>query len=76
MANSANHHLPDLAFVRLKQIIGDPRAVPPIPPLIPVSRSTWWDGVRSGRYPPPVKFGPRVTAWRVADLRALVEAAK
>ena len=40
---------------------------------IPVSRSTWWAGVKTGRFPKPVKLGPRTTAWRVEDIRALVE---
>ena len=42
---------------------------------IPVGKSTWWDGVKSGRYPKPVKLGPRITAWRVEDIRALIEGA-
>lgn len=65
--------LPETGFVRLTSIIGDAKADPPIPPLYPVSRSTWWAGVRSGRYPQPVKLGPRITAWRVSDIRALIE---
>jgi predicted DNA-binding transcriptional regulator AlpA len=40
---------------------------------IPVSRSTWWAGVRSGRFPKPIKLGPRITAWREADIRQLVD---
>jgi predicted DNA-binding transcriptional regulator AlpA len=65
--------LPDTGFVRLPQIIGSAKAHPPIPALIPVSRSTWWAGVKSGRYPQPVKLGPRITAWRVEDIRRLIE---
>ena len=64
--------LPDIGFLRLWHIIGDPRAEPPIPPIIPVKKTTWWEGVKSGRFPRPVKIGPRVTAWRVEDIRALV----
>ena len=64
--------LPETGFVRLPCIIGDAKATPPIPPLYPVSRSTWWEGVRSGRYPQPVKLGPRITAWRVEDIRSLI----
>ena len=41
--------------------------------LIPVKRSTWWAGVKVGRFPKPVKLGPRTTAWRVEDIRALIE---
>lgn len=65
--------LPETGFVRLPNIIGDAKADPPIKPVYPVSRSTWWEGVRSGRYPQPVKLGPRITAWRVEDIRALIE---
>jgi len=66
--------LPPAGFLRLPQIIGDPKANPPIPALIPVSASTWWAGVKSGRYPQPVKLSERCTAWRVEDIRALIEA--
>ena len=59
--------LPTSGLMRLTSIIG------PNGP-IPVSKSTWWAGVRSGRYPKPVKLGPRITAWRVADVRALINA--
>jgi len=67
------HHLPEIGYLRLPQIIGDPKSVPPIPPLIPVSKSTWWQGVRTGRFPKPVKLGPRTTAWRIEAVRALIE---
>jgi prophage regulatory protein len=40
---------------------------------IPVSRSTWWAGVKSGRFPSAVKLGPRTTAWHAADICALIE---
>jgi prophage regulatory protein len=58
--------LPGGGLLRLSEILA-PRGP------IPVSKSTWWEGVRSGRYPKPVKLGPRITAWRVEDLRALIE---
>ncbi|MGH8629658.1 MAG: helix-turn-helix transcriptional regulator, partial [Burkholderiales bacterium] len=54
--------------------IGDPKSDPPIPAVIPVCKSTWWQGVKDGRYPQPVRtLGPRITAWRVSDIRALIE---
>jgi len=59
-------------FLRLPQIVGNPKAEPPIPPLIPVSKSSWWAGVKSGKYPKPVKLGTRTTAWRVEDIRDLI----
>jgi prophage regulatory protein len=53
--------------------LGDPKADPPVPPIIPVSKSSWWAGVKSGRYPKPIKLGPRTTAWRVDDIRRLID---
>jgi prophage regulatory protein len=65
--------LPETGFLRLSQIIGNPKADPPVPAVIPIGRSSWWEGVRVGRYPSPVKLGPRTTCWRVEDIRALIE---
>jgi predicted DNA-binding transcriptional regulator AlpA len=58
--------LPKVGFVRLNSILA------PQGP-IPVGRSTWWAGIKSGRFPKPVKLGPRTTAWRVEDIRNLIE---
>lgn len=63
---SSTSKLPETGFVRLKQIL-----TPEGP--IPVSKSTWWAGVKDGRYPQPVKIGRRITAWRVEDIRKLIE---
>jgi prophage regulatory protein len=63
-----NCSFPDTGFVRLATILA------PNGP-IPVSKSTWWAGVASGRYPKPVKLGPRITAWRVRDLVRLMDEA-
>lgn len=60
-----NTGLPATGFVRLPQILA----------VFPVSKSTWWNGVKSGIYPPSVKLGPRLTAWKVDDIRALIESA-
>lgn len=70
--------LPAAGYLRLAQIVGKPATddAPAIPAIIPVSKSTWWAGVRSGRYPQPVRsLGDRITAWRVEDIRALIERA-
>ena len=61
----AHYDLPRIGFLRLSSIVA------PIGP-IPVGRSTWWEGVKSGRFPKPVKLGPRTTAWRVEDIRQLI----
>jgi hypothetical protein len=65
--------LPETGFLRLPNIIGNPKAEPPIPALIPIKKTAWWQGVKDGRFPRPVKLGPRVTAWRVEDIRALIQ---
>ena len=66
------NQLPESGFLRLSQIIGNPKAKPPIPPIIPVKKSCWWAGCKSGRFPKPVKLGPRVSMWRVQDIRTLI----
>jgi predicted DNA-binding transcriptional regulator AlpA len=56
------NELPKEGFVRLGQVLN----------VVPVSKSTWWDGVKNGIYPQPVKLSPRTTAWRVEDIRKLI----
>jgi predicted DNA-binding transcriptional regulator AlpA len=63
-------------LLRLAQIIGHPARG--IEPIIPVSKTTWYAGIKTGRYPAPVKLGPGISgtsAWRESDIRALVEGA-
>jgi predicted DNA-binding transcriptional regulator AlpA len=69
----SHNPLPETGYVRLPQIVGNAKTDPPLPAIIPVSKSTWWAGVKTGRYPRPVKLGPRITAWRVEDIRALID---
>lgn len=40
---------------------------------IPCSSSTWWAGVKDGRFPKPIKLGPRITVWRSEDIQRLIE---
>ena len=54
---------PDIALWRLPTVLAH----------IPVSRSGWWAGVASGRYPAPVRLSTRCVAWKSADIRALIE---
>ena len=63
---SDENTFPTTGFVRLSQILS------PAGP-IPVSKSSWWKGVRDGRFPQPKKLGPRTTVWRAEDIRALFE---
>ena len=55
--------LPETGFVRLKTVLQ----------VIPVSPSTWWNGVKSGKYPKPIKLGPNTTAWKAEDIRELID---
>lgn len=68
--------LPETGYLRLPQIIGNPKADPPIPAIIPVSKSSWWQGIKDGRFPQSVKLGPRTTVWRVEDIRRLIRSAE
>lgn len=65
--------IPKRGFLRLPQILGDPKADPPIPAIIPVSKSTWWAGIRQGRYPRPVKLSARTSAWLQSSIDALCD---
>lgn len=58
--------LPEVGFVRLSTILK----------VIPVSKSTWWDGVKSGRYPKPVNIGKRITLWKVEDIKKIIDKQK
>jgi len=57
---------PITRFLRLKSILA------PVGP-IPVGKSTWWAGVRSGRFPKPHKLGSRITVWTEVDIRTLAD---
>ena len=54
--------LPETGFLRLPEVLQ----------LIPVSKSTWWDGIMAGKYPAGIKLSERCTAWRAEDIRTLV----
>lgn len=65
--------IPETGFVRLTQIIGDPKAEPPIVGVIPIGKTSWWQGVKTGRFPKSVKLSSRCTAWRAEDIHALIK---
>jgi len=71
MTNTQDHiTLPQLGFLRIWDILGNPKTNTPA--LIPIGRTSFLNGVKSGKYPKPVKLGERTTAWRVEDIRALI----
>ena len=60
---SQTHGFQLTGFLRLPQVLA----------LIPISKSAWWAGCKSGRYPKPIKLGLRTTVWRASDIAALLE---
>ena len=62
------HDLQIEGFLRLNQIVGSKTT----PAIIPISKSSWWAGVKEGRFPQPVKLGKRTTVWRMSDIRLLI----
>lgn len=57
------YSLPAEGFVRLPQVLS----------VLPISKTSFWMGVKEWRFPKPVKLGPRTSAWRVEEIRALIE---
>jgi len=55
--------LPETGYLRLPEVLK----------LYPVSKSTWWSGIKAGRFPAGVKLSERTTAWRVEDIRKLID---
>lgn len=57
-------HLPQTGYLRQAQLI---------PAIFPFSSATLWRKVKAGTFPKPVKLGPRITAWRVEDIREALQ---
>ena len=55
--------IPETGFMRLPQVLS----------VIPLGKTSWWEGVKSGRFPKPIKLSERCTAWRAEDIRALIK---
>jgi predicted DNA-binding transcriptional regulator AlpA len=55
--------LPETGYVRLPVVLS----------VLPVSRSTFLAGVKTGRYPKSVKLSEKCVAWRVEEIRALLD---
>jgi predicted DNA-binding transcriptional regulator AlpA len=60
----------ELTLLRLKQILGNKKEG--IEPIFPISKASWYAGIAEGKYPKPVKIGARSVAWRVEDIRNLM----
>lgn len=53
-------------LLRIKDIIGDRKAG--IPAIVPVSRSHWWQMVKDGKAPAPIKLTSRCTVWKLSEV--------
>lgn len=62
--------LPNTGYLRIRQIVGD--KAKGIQPLIPISRSGWFAGVRSGKFPAGRLLGPRTRVWLASEIAALI----
>lgn len=60
--DSTMHNLPETGFLRLSQVLN----------FIPLGKTCWWEGVKTGRFPKPIKLSERCTAWRAEDIRLLI----
>ena len=56
-------HFPETGFVRLPQVLS----------VIPLGKSCWWEGVKSGRFPKPIKLSTRCVGWKAEDIHALIK---
>jgi len=72
-APAARLLLPLVGWLRLKDVLGDPNANPPVQPLVPIGKTAWYNGIERGWYPPPHRFGRGVAFWSASDIRRLVE---
>ncbi len=65
--------LPETGYLRLRQIVGDKKSNPPIPPIYPACKSTIWKMVGDGHFPKPYKLSSRITAWKAEDIRMFLQ---
>jgi prophage regulatory protein len=55
--------IPETGFVRLAQVLE----------VIPLGKTCWWEGVKSGRFPKPVRLSARCVGWKAEDIHALIK---
>ncbi len=73
IAQSNFDALADSALIRLSGLVPSPKR-PSATPVLPFSASTLWRKVRDGEFPAPLKLSGSMTAWRVSDVRAWLNA--
>ncbi len=50
------HALFDISYPQVLHVLG-------------IGKTTFWEGIKTGRFPAPVKLGPRPAVWRVEGIR-------
>ena len=65
MSDSTNIRItiPETGFLRLTEVLK----------VIPLGKTCWWAGVKSGRFPKPVKISARCVAWRAEEIHNLIQ---
>jgi predicted DNA-binding transcriptional regulator AlpA len=55
--------LPATGFLRLNQVLQ----------LLPIGKTKWYAGLRTGEFPQPISLGPRAKGYRAEDIAALIK---
>ncbi len=65
-------NLQALTLLRIYHILGDPNANPPIPPILPISKSSFYKLIAEGTIAAPLKFN-RSSFWRLSDIKKILD---
>lgn len=63
MANEVKNHNSSSRLLRLQSVLD----------MFPVSRAAWYQGIKEGKYPQPVRLGKRSVAWHESEVLQLIE---
>lgn len=53
----------NMGFMRLPEVLS----------VIPIGKSSWYQGIKQGQFPAPIKLTERTSAWRVEDIQLLIQ---
>jgi predicted DNA-binding transcriptional regulator AlpA len=63
MSTQSTPTIPATGFLRLNQVLQ----------FVPIGKTRWYAGLKSGEFPQPVALGPRAKGYRAEDIRSLIE---
>ncbi len=63
--------IPSTGYLRIDHILGNRKKG--IPALLPMCRSTWYAGIRAGKYPKSINLTERTVVWKVEDILELID---